>query len=162
METKEKNFEQDIETYLLSHGYIKGNQETYDKTKAIDMPVLISFIQATQPKMWQKYQNVYGEKAEKQRYSIFQQNVADFGLIHVLRNGVKDRGMDLRFCYFKPASGKNEELVKRYEGNILTCTRQFAYSTQNHNTIDMVLSINGIPVVAIELKNQLTGQSVHV
>lgn len=161
METKEKNFEQDIEAYLLSHGYIKGNQETYDKTKAIDMPVLISFFQATQPKMWQKYQNVYGEKAEKQLYSIFQQNVADFGLIHVLRNGVKDRGMDLRFCYFKPASGKNEELVKRYEGNILTCTRQFAYSTQNHNTIDMVLSINGIPVVAIELKNQLTGQSVH-
>lgn len=161
METNEKNFEHDIECHLLSHGYVKGNQDTYDKGKAIDMPVLISFIQATQPKMWQKYQNVYGDKAEKQLYAIFQQNVADFGLIHVLRNGVKDRGIDLRFCYFKPASGKNEELVRRYESNILTCTRQFAYSTENHNTIDMVLSVNGIPVVAIELKNQFTGQSVH-
>ncbi|MBQ8045451.1 MAG: type I restriction endonuclease subunit R, partial [Bacteroidales bacterium] len=39
-------------------------------------------------------------------------------------------------------------------------TRQFAYSTQNNNTIDIVLSLNGIPVVALELKNQLTGQSV--
>ena len=161
METKEKNFENDIEYYLLSHGYVKGNQDTYDKGRAIDLPVLISFIQATQPKMWQKYLNIYGEKAEKQLYAVFQQNVTDFGLIHVLRNGVKDRGMDLRFCYFKPASGKNEELVKRYEGNILTCTRQFAYSTENHNTIDMVLSLNGIPIVAIELKNQFTGQSVH-
>ena len=70
METKEKNFENDIESYLLSHGYVKGNQDTYDKGKAIDMPVLISFIQATQPKMWQRYVNVYGEKAEKQLYSI--------------------------------------------------------------------------------------------
>ena len=161
METKEKNFENDIESYLLSHGYVKGNQDTYDKGKAIDMPVLISFIQTTQPKMWQRYVNVYGEKAEKQLYSIFQQNVEQNGLVHVLRYGVKDRGMDLRFAYFAPASNLNEELVQKYKSNILTCTRQFSYSTQNHNTIDVVLSLNGIPVVALELKNQLTGQSVE-
>ena len=35
METKEKNFENDIESYLLSHGYVKGNQDTYDKSRAI-------------------------------------------------------------------------------------------------------------------------------
>ena len=161
METKEKNFENDIESYLLSHGYVKGNQDTYDKGKAIDMPVLISFIQATQPKMWQRNVNVYGDKAEKQLYTIFQQNVDQNGLVHVLRYGVKDRGMDLRFAYFAPASNLNEELVQKYKSNILTCTRQFSYSTQNHNTIDVVLSLNGIPVVALELKNQLTGQSVE-
>ena len=161
METKEKNFENDIEAYLLSHGYVKGNQDTYDKSRAIDIPVLISFIQATQPKMWQRYVNIYGEKAEKQLYSIFQQNVEQNGLVHVLRYGVKDRGMDLRFAYFAPASNLNEELVQKYNSNILTCTRQFSYSTQNHNTIDVVISLNGIPVVALELKNQLTGQSVE-
>ena len=161
METREKNFENDIESYLLSHGYVKGNQDTYDKSKAIDMPVLISFIQATQPKIWQRYVNVYGEKAEKQLYAIFQQNVDQNGLVHTLRYGVKDRGMDLRFAYFAPASNLNEELVQKYKSNILTCTRQFSYSTQNHNTIDVVLSLNGIPVVALELKNQLTGQSVE-
>lgn len=161
METKEINFEQDIEAYLLEQGgYVKGNQATYDRAKAIDMPVLISFIEKTQPKVWQRYKNVYGEQSERQLYTIFQQNVADNGLIHVLRYGVKDRGMELRFAYFKPASNLNDDLVAKYKANILTETRQFAYSTQNHNTIDMVLSLNGIPVVAIELKNQLTGQSV--
>ncbi len=161
METKEKNFEADIEAYLLEEGgYVKGNQATYDKVRAIDMPVLISFIEKTQPKVWQRYKNIYGEKSERQLYQIFQQNVEDNGLIHVLRNGIKDRGMEIRFAYFKPASNLNEELVFKYESNILTETRQFAYSTENHNTIDMVLSLNGIPVVAIELKNQLTGQSV--
>ena len=161
METKEKNLENDIESYLLSHGYVKGNQATYDKNKAIDMPVLMSFIQTTQPKMWQRYVNVYGEKAEKQLYTVFQQNVEQNGLVHVLRYGVKDRGMDLRFAYFAPASNLNEELVQKYRSNILTCTRQFSYSTQNNNTIDIVLSLNGIPVIALELKNQLTGQSVN-
>jgi len=50
--------------------------------------------------------------------------------------------------------------MKEYDENILTCTRQFRYSTENENSIDMVLSLNGIPIVALELKNQLTGQNV--
>ena len=45
METKEKNFEQDIESWLLNEGgYVKGTMATYDKKRAIDMPVLISFL----------------------------------------------------------------------------------------------------------------------
>lgn len=161
MDTKEKRFESDIESYLLSKGgYVKGDLSTYDKKRAIDMPVLISFLEKTQPKMWEKYQKVYGDKAEHQLYLIFQNNVAKYGLIHVLRNGVKDRGMSIRFCYFAPAAPINNDLVEKYNSNILTETRQFAYSTENHNTIDMVLSLNGIPVVALELKDQITGQSV--
>lgn len=51
MQTKEKNFENDIEAYLLNYGgYEKGNQHTYDKIKVIDMPVLLLFIEKTQPK----------------------------------------------------------------------------------------------------------------
>lgn len=162
MNTREKNFEQDIEAYLLSDGgYVKGSMDTYDKKRAIDMPVLIRFIETTQPKQWARYQNIYGANAETQLYKMFQHDVAQLGLIHVLRNGIKDRGVGLRFVYFEPASGLNEELVERYNANILTETRQFFYSNENDNSIDMVLSVNGIPVVAIELKNQLTGQSVE-
>lgn len=163
IETKEKNFENDIEAYLLNYGgYLKGDQKTYDKAKAIDMPVLISFIEKTQPKVWQRYQNVYGDKAQKQLYSIFQENVDANGLIHVLRYGVKDRGMQLKFAYFAPASAYNDELVDKYKANILTETRQFHFSDLTPNkSIDIVISLNGIPVVSLELKNQLTGQSIQ-
>ena len=162
METKEKNFEQDIESWLLSEGgYVKGTMATYDKKRAIDLPVLIQFIEATQPKEWERYQNIYGEQAEQQLYKIFQSNVAQSGLIYVLRNGIKDRGIGLKFVYFEPASGLNEELVEKYKANILTETRQFFYSTENKNSVDMVLSVNGIPVIALELKNQFTGQTVE-
>ena len=141
-------------------GYIKGNQATYDKQRAIDMPLLIRFIEQTQPKQWSRYQNIYGDKAPDQLYKTFQYDVSKYGLIHVLRNGIKDRGVGIRFVYFAPASNLNEELVEKYHQNILTETRQFVYSTENNNTIDMVLSVNGIPVVALELKNQFTGQTV--
>jgi len=162
METKEKNLEQDIESWLLNEGgYVKGGMATYDKKRAIDMPVLIKFIEATQPKQWERYKNIYGEQAEHQLYKMFQNNVAQSGLIYVLRNGIKDRGIGLKFVYFEPASGLNEELVEKYQANILTETRQFFYSTENKNSIDMVLSVNGIPLVALELKNQFTGQTVE-
>lgn len=162
METEEKRFEQDIESYLLNEGgYVKGNMWFYDKRRAIDMSVLIEFIEKTQPKQWEKYKNIYGEQAQNQLYKMFQSNVIQSGLIHVLRNGIKDRGIGLKFVYFEPASGLNEELVEKYQANILTETRQFFYSTDNKNSIDMVLSVNGIPVVALELKNQFKGQSVE-
>ena len=161
-ELKEKNFEADIEEYLLTEGgYIKGDQKTYDKEKAIDLKTLIRFIQATQPKEWTRFEKKYGAKAEKQLYQTFQGDVLRYGLIYVLRHGLDDFGIKLRLCYFAPASTLNEELVTKYGQNILTCTRQFAYSTENHNTIDMVLSLNGIPLVALELKNQMTGQSLE-
>ena len=149
---KEKNFEADIERYLITKGgYIKGNQDTYDKDRAIDMPVLISFIEKTQPKQWKRYVTKYGDKAERQLYRVFQDDVSRYGLIYVLRKGISDVGINIRFCYFAPASTLNDELVANYDANILTVTRQFAYSRLNKNTIDMVLSLNGIPVVALEL-----------
>ena len=67
-------------------------------------------------------------------------------------------GCKLKVCFFKPESDVNPVTVEHYEANILGCTRQFRYSTANTNTIDMALSVNGIPVVALELKNQFTGQ----
>ncbi|MEI3362146.1 MAG: type I restriction endonuclease [Oscillospiraceae bacterium] len=63
-------------------------------------------------------------------------------------------------CYFKPESTLNDVAVKHYGQNICQCIRQWHYSGQNNNSVDMMLAVNGIPVVAIELKNQLTGQSV--
>ncbi len=159
---KERNFEADIEQWLLAEGgYTKGDQKTYDKERAIDMTMLTTFLALTQPKPWERYVRKYGDKAESRLYQVFQEAVARYGLIWVLRNGIDDLGIKLRMCYFRPASELNEELMQKYRQNILQVTRQFAYSIQNKNTIDMVLSLNGIPVVALELKNQLTGQNVE-
>lgn len=170
MDKSEKRFERDIEAFLISPqgGYVQFNGQDadgnwvhsrqHDVEKCIYMDVLCEFIAKTQPKEWAKYTRYYGDKAAEKLYHRLETTITNQGLLHVLRNGIEDMGCKLRVCYFKPESRLNPEAMERYEANILGCTRQFRYSTGNTNTIDMVLSVNGIPVVALELKNQLTGQ----
>ena len=170
MDKSEKRFERDIEAFLISPagGYkqfsgqdSEGNWihvRQHDVAKCIYMDVLCDFIAKTQPKEWTKYTKYYGANAEAKLYHRLETSIANQGLLYVLRNGIEDMGCKLKVCFFKPESELNPTDTKRYEANILGCTRQFRYSTANANTIDMALSINGIPVVALELKNQLTGQ----
>lgn len=147
----EKNFEADIEQYLLTKGgYTKGSQATYDKEKAIDLDTLIRFVKDSQPKAWERFERKYGNSAKTQLYKTIQGNILKYGLIHTLRNGVNDFGIPLKLCFFAPTSTLNPELIEKYNKNILECTRQFVYSKDVKNSIDMVLSLNGIPVVAIE------------
>ena len=162
MNTKEKQFESDIEKYLIKHGgYTKDDQSNYDRDKAIDMTKLIEYIQKTQSKEWKRYQRVYGSDAQNKIYKRFNESVEMHGLLYVLRNGFDDRGIRIKVASFKPETTLNQEVIDKYNANILTCTRQFKYSTENENSIDIVLSLNGIPIVALELKNQLTGQDVN-
>ncbi|MBE6926798.1 MAG: type I restriction endonuclease subunit R [Ruminococcaceae bacterium] len=170
MDKSEKRFERDIETFLISPegGYTQfcgqdaeGNwvhARQHDVSKCIYMDVLCEFIAKTQPKEWAKYTKYYGAAAADKLYHRLETTISNQGLLHVLRNGIEDMGCSLKVCYFKPVSELNPLDAERYEANILGCTRQFRYTTANTNTIDMVLSVNGIPVVALELKNQLTGQ----
>ena len=65
------------------------------------------------------------------------------GLLNVLRDGVTDR-IRFRFAFFKPRKYIKSKVIDNYNNNIITLTRQFYYSTQNKNSIDMVLSLNGI------------------
>ncbi|MGO1529311.1 MAG: DEAD/DEAH box helicase family protein, partial [Senegalia sp. (in: firmicutes)] len=161
MEYKEIRFESDIESYLLNHGgYEKGDMSNYDKEKAIDMEALLRFIKSSQAKAWERYEKIYREKAEEALYKRFDESVNMHGLLKVLREGIRDRGVKFKFAFFKPESKLNQKVIDKYKQNILTLTRQFYYSTSNKNSIDMVLSLNGIPLVALELKNQLTGQNV--
>src|SRR5699024_10045527 len=70
------------------------------------------------------------------------------------------RGVKFYPCYFKPETSMNPEHNQKYSQNILHCTRQMKFSLLDERSIDVVLLLNGIPVVSMELKNQFTGQDV--
>ncbi|WP_096081841.1 type I restriction endonuclease subunit R [Enterococcus mundtii] len=164
LENKEIRFEQDIETSLVSYGGWQSQrfqESNFDPDIGLDLNLLIEFINDTQPKAWGRYQKIYGSDSPQKLYKRFEEEVSSHGMLHVLRNGITDRGVKLKVAYFKPVSGLNEETLQKYNANRFTCTRQFAYSPNNHNTVDMVLSVNGIPLVALELKNQYTSQTVE-
>lgn len=157
--TKEKRFEEDIETYLCTEGgYTKGNPKAFDRRLALDKATFLSFVKASQPKQWERYVKIYGMDSEKQMIDRFCREVKMVGLLRVLRQGFTDRGIKFRAVFWKPETSINETTVKQYETNIMHCTRQLHYSLHNENSIDMVLFLNGIPVVSMELKCQFTGQ----
>lgn len=164
MAENEKQFESNIEDFLISPdgGYEKATDAGYTASSdtALDIHTLVGFVKATQPIMWQRFEKQCNSDPYRKFYKCFEDAVQMDGLLSVMRHGFKHRGMDFKVCYFKPESTLNDVAVKRYEQNVCQCIRQWHYSQQNNNSVDMMLAINGIPVVAIELKNQLTGQTV--
>ncbi len=159
-DVKEKRFEQDIEEYLTTQGgYIKGNPKFFDRELGLDKATFISFLKDSQPKTWERYEKIYGTDSEKQVIERFCREIKMVGLLRVLRQGFTDRGIKFRAVFWKPETSINATAVKQYESNILHCTRQLHYSLNNENSIDIVLFVNGIPIVSMELKCQFTGQS---
>ena len=157
----EKQLEEDIETYLLDHGgYKRGDPKQFDRRLALDTQTLLSFIQTSQPKEWQRYTTIYGSQSETKFIQRVTEEINKYGLLKILRGEIKDRGCRFNLVYWRPETTINKETTLQYQQNILHCTRQLHYSPSNENSIDIVLFINGIPIVSLELKNQFTGQNV--
>lgn len=161
MITNERQFEEDIESFLLTEqgGYTKTT-DTYDPVVGLYTNTLISFVQATQPKEWARFVNTCNSDPVRKFCVAFNNACDTDGLISVLRHGFKHRGITFRVCYFRPESHLNKTATALYEQNICNVVRQWHYSADNNKSVDMVLVYNGIPVFALELKNQYTGQNV--
>lgn len=159
---REQAFESVIEDYLVTKaGYTKGERDTFDSERALDSKTLFAFIKETQPKEWEYLQNLHNDKAERVLLDDLCRalNSEHEGCLMVLRHGFKCFGKRFYVAYFAPASGLNPETQKRYAANQLTVTRQVRYSDKHDKTIDLLLSLNGIPVATAELKNPMTGQT---
>ena len=131
------------------------------QTEVLTPKTLIDFIRETQPKEWQALHNIHGDKTEETLLDDLCKSLdSEYeGCLKVLRHGFKCFGKTFRVAYFAPASDLNPDTQKLYSANNLTVTRQLKYSDKNENSLDTVLSINGIPIVTIELKNPMTGQN---
>ena len=159
-DTTEKRFEEDIASFLLSpEGGYTWNGDVYDGELGLFPDTLIRFVQKTQPREWLRFVN--GNKVNPERkFCLAFDNACEMnGLVHVLRHGFKHRGIPFRVCYFKPESELHPTARALYAANEITCNRQWFYSAAAHRSVDMVLAVNGIPVFALELKNQYTGQT---
>lgn len=160
-DTTEKRFEEDITAFLLSPiGGYTHNNDVYVPDLGLFPDTLVRFVQRTQPNEWKRFELQNGGDTARKFCLSFNSACDTYGLLEVLRHGFKHRGITFRVCYFKPESSLNQTATAQYAKNEITCNRQWFYSAETHNSVDMVLAINGIPVFAFELKNQYTGQNV--
>ncbi len=184
MDTTEKNFEASIEATLLrdplsnarqdapalsevttstylSGGYQRREPTDYDKALCLVTKDVVSFIQATQPKEWQKMTAQHGADAKPTLFKRLASEIHKHGTLHVLRKGIKANGCKFRLAYFKPSSGLNEAAQKLYLANQFSVVRQLEYSEKNNNTLDLAIFLNGLPLLTAELKNPFKGQNVQ-
>ena len=159
--TNEATFEEVIESHLLGNGYERNGGEGFDRERAIFSETVLSFVRETQPKEWAKLEKLLGDRTDTQVLSDLCKWMDAHGSLATLRHGFKCYGRTLQAAYFKPAHELNPELEARYAGNRLGLTRQLHFSPRSEKSLDVTLSLNGIPVATLELKNPLTGQTVE-
>lgn len=158
---KEMAFEAAIEAHLVElGGYEKVDSDNFDRARCLFPEILIEFIKTTQPKIWDTIVAYHNKNAEAQLIDDLTKALSSLGMLHVLRHGFNCFGKLVRVAYFAPASGMNPETAALYAKNRLTVTRQVHFSDKDEKSLDLVLAINGLPVVTAELKNPLTKQNV--
>lgn len=165
IDKSETGFEESIERELITSGFqkrtLKGPALAKFQKGAIDQEILFSFLEATQPKALERLKKAYKNDYQSKIMERIDKELKRRGVIDCLRHGIKDYSATLKLAYNKPPTEMNETLVENYENNIFTVSRQVYYSASNRNSIDMMISLNGLPLIVMELKNQLTGQTVE-
>src|SRR2546423_6868348 len=157
----EAAYESFIEAQLRDNGYVAIDRDGFDRERAVFPETVLAFIRATQPKEWSRLEALHGEKTGEQILGDLCKWMDTNGALATLRHGFKCYGRTLHAAYFKAAHELNPELEARYTANRLGLTRQLHFSPRSEKSLDVTLSLNGIPVATVELKNPITGQRVE-
>ncbi len=160
---REIHFEDAIVEHFASSGYelvkyTKGSANVFDRKVGMDVNAMLDFIKTSQHEEWKNYCKAY-QNPEKAFIERLELEISTDGLVVVLKNGIKDRGCKFVLAYARPESTLNEKLWDKYNLNKVYVARQFQYSDKNANEIDIVLLLNGFPIVTMELKSIHAGQS---
>ncbi len=158
----ENRLEEAIENQFIENDcYQKGSSDRFDTERALEPARVIAFIESTQEKTWQALQAIHGADVKKVVLDDLCKTLETQGMLNVLRHGFKCYGKKLKVAFFAPSTQLNPDTLTQYKANTLSVTRQLYYSADNKKSLDMVLFLNGLPVITLELKNPLSGQTVE-
>jgi type I restriction enzyme R subunit len=162
----ELRFEEWIETSLVRNGYhrsfIHSNElsHLYDRELCLIGEEVLGFIKSTQREEYDKLFASLEDLTDSHILKTIDKSIKERGIIYTLRNGINTKGCAFHLVYFQPKSSLNLTHQQLYSQNRFTVVRQLHYSQKNNNSIDMVIFLNGIPIITLELKNQLSGQNI--
>ncbi len=183
---KESTFQNDIINEMLAQGWLLGSPKNYNRERALYEEDVIAFVKNTQAKAWEKFCARYPQNSEDhfcealtkqlKKADINATNDASrkFGTLGVLRHGIKTTPTHFFLCQFKPENNLNPEVQAHYEHNILRIVPELVYSphtqvdadclnakTAKKWRIDLVLFLNGLPIVTMELKSEFKQTVEH-
>lgn len=141
------------------HGYgVLDQADITDTEHSIVEDALWAFLTATQADTLKKLTADYGTDARGELFKALRSELAHTPLWMLLRHGLKVRGLELRLFYPKPRSSESAA-AQKYGQNRITFRPHFYFGETNEE-IDFVFFLNGLPIVALELKHE-KNQTVH-
>lgn len=158
--TTEKHLETILVSYLREkQGYEEGVSDDYNKDYALDTERVKRFLLSTQDDKVKSVSCFANNVAERKFFTELNKQLATRGITDVLRKGF--RYISVLFdMYYPLPSELNPTAKELYNKNIFCVTRQLYYSKENSNSIDVMVSLNGLPLITMELKNHFTGQTI--
>ena len=159
VDTSERGLEDIIFDSMVESGWIPGDRADYARGQCVDLVQFSAFINATQPEVAAALSLGSDTPARKRFLERLGREVAKRGVIDTLRNGVRHLQHRVRLFYPVPTPG-NEVTEFLHQQNRFSVTRQLHYSNRNRQlSLDLALFVNGLPIITMELKNNLTGQT---
>ena len=160
-DTSEKGLETRTINLLLESSWLPGENQDYNAASCVDLAHLAAFLQDTQPETAQALSLDSDDNTRRQFLNRLKNEIQNRGIIDVLRKGIEHGQHSIRLFYGTPSPG-NEAAATLHAKNRFSVTRQVHYSTRNPGlSLDLVLFINGLPLITFELKNNLTKQTVE-
>ena len=141
-------------------GWSAGSYHHYHREYCIDLVQLEAFLRDTQPEVVGSLSLSKDVPTRHKFLTRLQGEVTSRGTIDIFRKGIKHGPHHIELFHGTPSPG-NEQASERFEQNRFTVSRQLRYSRhETQRALDIVLFINGLPVLTFELKNNLTKQTV--
>lgn len=159
---EKKDYQRFIINYLIdNNGYNEReyNEFTYDQHKAMDQEELIAFLKDTQNQEYQELYNYYGKDTDEIIINTILNKIdtRNGNLLTVLKYGVDIDNTHFELMYRKPGNDYNVTWIQNYKKNRFTVMEEVYH--KDNERIDLVLFLNGLPIVTIELKSNTSGQS---
>lgn len=152
--TTEKDFQKQILEHFENTWYIIRKTSFFNKEVCLDSELVLNFIKKTQNKLLDRYISLYWEQAESKFINRLNSVLESKWTIEILKNWFKDSWCHFKLFYSKPNNSKNPDLFKLFESNIFSVIEELEYEKKlMWNRVDLVLFINGLPIISIELKD---------
>ena len=152
----EEDFHNNICTYLREYFKYKvlGAEDMSDKEYYFVESDLTDYIQAIQKDTWDKlYQEHYSSDTGRQIIKTIKEDLEISPLWLVIRNGILVKGEKIYLYTPRPRNPQNTQQVKEFEQNIFAYKKEFYFDKNNKEAIDLVLYLNGLPIITTEIKH---------
>lgn len=142
--------------------YRIGLPGDFNAQYALDTAMFWQFLEKTQGKELAKLQSRNPLDWQAKILERFDRLIKKHGLLHLLKKGLSVDDAFFSLMYPAPLASSATRVHENFAANIWSITRQVRYSQSNPlEEIDMVLFLNGMPLVTVELKNPWTGQTAR-